>query len=74
MADLVIAEKQSLVNIADAIRNKVNETAKMTLDEMPNKISRIGANSQPTITVHSGAEAAMTSNLGKNGDIYLVTG
>ena len=45
MADLVIAERRDLVNIADAIRSKAGITDALTLGQMPNAISEIGSGS-----------------------------
>lgn len=41
MADLIVANKSDLVNIADAVRSKTGSTETMALDEMPTAISGI---------------------------------
>lgn len=44
MSDLVIANKQDLVDIADIIREKSGETGKMTLNVLKEAASAIGGN------------------------------
>lgn len=48
MSELIIAEKEDIVNIADAVRTQTGKTTSMSLDEIANEISTLSANGSST--------------------------
>ena len=64
-----MALTDKLTAIADAIREKTDTTALLTLDQMPDAIS--GISGAEGVIVHSGIEAPDAA-LGADGDIYLL--
>lgn len=64
-----MALTNKLTAIADAIREKTETTAPLTLDEMPVAIA--GISGGVGVTVHSGVETPVSS-MGADGDIYLL--
>ena len=64
-----MALTDKLTAIADAIREKTDTTAQLTLDQMPSAIAGIKGGG---IAVHSGTQDPI-SDLGEDGDIYLLT-
>ena len=58
MADIIVAERQDIVNIADAVRSKTGKTAKLTLNQIASEVSGISTGGGGTNTSDATATAA----------------
>ena len=75
MAELIIAEKQNLVDIADAIRAKTGTTESLSLSEMPSMVTGIsGGMTLPELTNEGTASDLLSGKQLINQNGGVVTG